>query len=163
MDLNDATAGLKALLLPDGENLDVKALQALMDDYKKAGDAADSEIKATRLTPQDRIDYNTQAVEALEPAQRRRNNRILDAADRAGQIGSREYQNRINAAASGQLQLLNPMLGSLSEQRQADSGDYNTLMDKSFDARDKDREFLQRGQTLNFIKHLVGGGLLLFN
>ena len=37
------------------------------------------------------------------------------------------------------------------------------MMNKTFDARDKDRALMQRGQTLNLIKNLLGGAAILFN
>ena len=54
-------------------------------------------------------------------------------------------------------------IDQLDRQQQGDSADYRYYTDKKFDARDKDRALMQRGQTMNLIKNLLGGAAILFN
>lgn len=163
MDLDQISDSFQKLLFPNGK-FDSEAFKKLAAETMAAeGQQAADVLEAPTRTPEQQIDLNTRATAAQEPFVINSVERQIDAGDRLSQIGTRDYGRRIGAVTDAHKQLLGMGYGSLDRQRETDSADYNTLMNKTFDARDKDRALMQRGQTLNLIKNLLGGAAILFN
>lgn len=163
MDLDQISDSFQKLLFPNGK-FDSEAFKRLAAETMAAeGQQAADVLEAPTRTPEQQIDLNTLAATKQEPLVIRSTERQIDAGDRLSQIGTREYGRRVGAVTDAQKELLGMGYGSLDRQRETDSADYNTLMNKTFDARDKDRALMQRGQTMNLIKNLLGGAAILFN
>lgn len=163
MDLDQVNESFQKLLFPNGK-FDTEAFKKLAAETMAAeSDQANSVLQAETRTPEQQIELSTLAATQQEPLVIRSTERQIDAADRLGGIGTREYRGRIGAVTDAHKELLGMGYGSLDRQRETDSTDYNTLMNKTFDARDKDRALMQRGQTMNLIKNILGGAAILFN
>ena len=163
MDLNQLNDSFKKVLFPDGK-FDTEAFKKLAAETMAAENKqASSVLQAPTRSMEERIDLNTLAAEKQEPLVIRSVERQLDAADRSAGIGTREYKGRIGAVTDANKELLGMGYDAHGRQMETDSADYNTLMNKTFDARDKDRALMQRGQTMNLIKNLLGGAAILFS
>ena len=163
MDLDQISDSFQKLLFPNGK-FDTEAFKNLAaETMASEGQKAADVLEAPTRTPEQQIKLSTLAATEQEPLVVRSTNRQIDAADRLGGIGTREYKGRVGAVTDAHKELLGMGYGSLDRQMDTDSRDYNTLMNKTFDARDKDRALMQRGQTLNLIKNLLGGAAILFN
>lgn len=163
MDLDQISDSFQKLLFPNGK-FDSDAFRKLAaETMATEGQQAADVLEAPTRTPEQQIKLNTLAATEQEPLIIRSNQRVIDAGDQLGKIGTREYKGRVGAVTDAHKELLGMGYGSLDRQRETDSTDYNTLMNKTFDARDKDRALMQRGQTLNLIKNLLGGAAILFN
>ena len=163
MDLDQISDSFQKLLFPNGK-FDSEAFKRLAaETMASEGQQAADVLESPTRTPEEQIKLSTLAATEQEPLVIRSTERQIDAGDRLSQIGTREYKGRIGAVTDAQKELLGMGYGQLDRQMATDSADYNTLMNKTFDARDKDRALMQRGQTLNLIKNLLGGAAILFN
>ena len=163
MDLDQINDSFQKLLFPNGK-FDTEAFKKLAAETMAAeNEQAGAVLQAPTRTPEQQIELSTLAATQQEPLVIRSTERQLDAADRLGGIGTREYKGRIGAVTDAQKELLGMGYDAHGRQMETDSRDYNTLMNKTFDARDKDRALMQRGQTMNLIKNILGGAAILFN
>lgn len=163
MDLDQISDSFQKLLFPNGK-FDSDAFKKLAAETMAAeGQQAADVLEAPTRSMEDQIKLSTRAATAQEPLVIRSVERQIDAGDRLSQIGTRDYGRRIGAVTDAQKELLGMGYDAHGRQLETDSRDYNTLMNKTFDARDKDRALMQRGQTLNLIKNLLGGAAILFN
>ena len=163
MDLDQINDSFQKLLFPNGK-FDTEAFKRLAAETMAAeNEQAGAVLQAPTRTPEQQIQVNTLANQALEPFKESSNQRVIDSADAFGKIGARDYTTKTDAVARAQQALLGMGYDAHGRQMETDSRDYNTLMNKTFDARDKDRALMQRGQTMNLIKNLLGGAAILFN
>lgn len=163
MDLDSANELLKGLLFPNGK-FDPKGYAKLAElETQAERQAADQVLQAETRSPEDYIRLSTKTMAAEEPFIEKSVARQLDVADKTGQYGTRDYKGRVDAVTDAKARLLDMGIGQLDRQQQGDSADYRYYTDKKFDARDKDRALMQRGQTMNLIKNLLGGAAILFN
>tara|TARA_Y100000401_G_scaffold117224_1_gene125206 strand:- start:10486 stop:10977 length:492 start_codon:yes stop_codon:yes gene_type:complete len=163
MDLENANELLKNLLFPGGK-FDPKGYQQLAElGIVSEREAADSVLQAPTKSTADRIRENTEAQAANEPFVIRSNQRKIGAADELERIGTRGFTDQIGAVQAANRENLGMAYGDLKDSRQTMSGDYNKYMDMYFADRDKTRQTQGSKQTLELIKSLALGGLILAN
>ena len=141
----------------------VEALKAFGERYKAADDEATKILESQAMDPRDRLDLEVDTATRMLPVDRAYQDLKVQGTKDINQIGQERYASDVGALTDNSLRILGAGYDDKKDARRTNSADYNTYMDKSFDARDKDRALLQRGQTMNLIKNLLGGAAILFN
>ena len=139
----------------------VEALKAFGERYKAADDEATRVLESQAMSPRERLDLDIETKTRNLPMQQAIDEQTIKNTQAINQIGQGRYASDVGALTDNSLRILGASFDDKKDARRSNSTDYNTYMDKSFDARDKDRALMQRGQTMNLIRSLVGGGLLL--
>lgn len=139
----------------------VEALKAFGERYKAADDEATRVLESQAMSPRERLDLDIETKTRNLPIQQAIDEQTIKNTQAINQIGQGRYASDVGALTDNSLRILGASFDDKKDARRSNSTDYNTYMDKSFDARDKDRALMQRGQTMNLIRSLVGGGLLL--
>ena len=141
----------------------VEALKAFGERYKAADDEATKILESQAMDPREVLDREVDTATRMLPIDRAYQDLEVQGTRDINQIGQERYASDVGALTDNSLRILGAGYDDKKDARRTNSADYNTYMDKSFDARDKDRALLQRGQTLNLIKNILGGAALLFN
>ena len=141
----------------------VEALKAFGERYKAADDAATKILESEAMDPRKALDRDIETRTRQLPIRQAEDEQTIRNTAAINQIGQERYASDVGALTDNSLRILGASFDDKKDARQMNSADYNTYMDKSFDARDKDRALLQRGQTLNLIKNLLGGAALFLN
>tara|TARA_R100000005_G_scaffold95772_1_gene78685 strand:+ start:2007 stop:2483 length:477 start_codon:yes stop_codon:yes gene_type:complete len=141
----------------------VEALKAFGERYKAADDEATKILESAAMNPRERLDLEVDTATRMLPIDRAYQDLKVQGTKDINQIGQERYASDVGALTDNSLRILGAGYDDKKDARRTNSADYNTYMDKSFDARDKDRALLQRGQTMNLIKNILGGAAILFN
>ena len=141
----------------------VEALKAFGERYKAADDEATKVLEAEALNPRDALDLDIETRTRQLPIRQAENAQDIKNVEAINQIGQQRYGSDVGTLTDNTLRILGAGYDDKKDARQTNSADYNTYMNKSFDARDKDRSLLQRGQTLGLIKNILGGAAILFS
>ena len=141
----------------------VEALKAFGERYKAADDEATRILEAQAMSPRDALDLDIETRTRQLPIRQAEDEQTIKNTAAINQIGQSRYKSDVGALTDNSLRILGAGYDDKKDARRTNSADYNTYMDKSFDARDKDRALLQRGQTMNLIKNILGGAAILFS
>ncbi len=141
----------------------VEALKAFGERYKAADDEATKILEAAAMNPREALDRDIETRTRQLPIRQAEDEQTIRNTAAINQIGQERYASDVGALTDNSLRILGAGYDDKKDARRTNSADYNTYMDKSFDARDKDRALLQRGQTMNLIKNILGGAAILFN
>tara|TARA_B100001758_G_scaffold97541_1_gene83419 strand:- start:35287 stop:35763 length:477 start_codon:yes stop_codon:yes gene_type:complete len=141
----------------------VEALKAFGERYKAADDEATKILEASAMAPREVLDREVDTATRMLPIERQYQDLKVQGTKDINQIGQERYASDVGALTDNSLRILGASFDDKKDARQMNSADYNTYMNKSFDARDKDRSLLQRGQTLGLIKNILGGAAILFS
>lgn len=141
----------------------VEALKAFGERYKAADDEATKILEAQALNPRDALDLDIETRTKTLPIRQAEDAQDIKNTAAINQIGQGRYKSDVGTLTDNTLRILGAGFDDKKDARQINSADYNTYMNKSFDARDKDRALLQRGQTLGLIKNILGGAAILFS
>ncbi len=141
----------------------VEALKAFGERYKAADDEATKILEAQALNPREALDLDIETRTRQLPIRQAEDAQDIKNAEAINRIGQGRYSSDVGTLTDNTLRILGASFDDKKDARQMNSADYNTYMNKSFDARDKDRALLQRGQTLGLIKNLLGGAAILFS
>jgi len=141
----------------------VEALKAFGERYKAADDEATRALEAEAMNPREVLDREVDTATRMLPIDRAYQDLEVQGARDVNQIGQERYASDVGTLTDNSLRILGAGYDDKQDARRTNSADYNTYMDKSFDARDKDRALLQRGQTMNLIKNILGGAAILFS
>ena len=141
----------------------VEALKAFGERYNAADDEARKVLEAEAMSPRELLDRDIETRTRTLPIRQAEDAQDIKNTQAINQIGQERYASDVGALTDNSLRILGASFDDKKDARQMNSADYNTYMDKSFDARDKDRALLQRGQTMNLIKNILGGAAILFN
>tara|TARA_A100001234_G_C12526494_1_gene342567 strand:+ start:259 stop:735 length:477 start_codon:yes stop_codon:yes gene_type:complete len=141
----------------------VEALKAFGERYKAADDEATRILEAQALDPREALDLDIEHRTRTLPIRQAEYEQDIKNTEAINRIGQGRYKSDVGTLTDNTLRILGASFDDKKDARQMNSADYNTYMNKSFDARDKDRALLQRGQTLGLIKNLLGGAAILFS
>jgi hypothetical protein len=141
----------------------VEALKAFGERYKAADDEARKILEAEVMSPRERLDLDIETKTKNLPIQQAIDEQTIKNTQAINQIGSDRYASDVGALTDNSLRILGAGYDDKKDARRMNSADYGKYMEGYFGARDKDRALMQRGQTMNLIKNILGGAALLLN
>ena len=140
-----------------------EALKAFGERYKAADDEARKILEAEAMSPRDRLDLDIETRTKNLPIQQAIDEQTIKNTQAINQIGQDRYASDVGALTDNSLRILGAGYDDKKDARRMNSADYGKYMEGYFGARDKDRALMQRGQTMNLIKNLLGGAAILFS
>ena len=141
----------------------VEALKAFGERYKAADDEARKILEASAMSPRERLDLDIETRTRNLPIQKAIDAQTIQNTQAINQIGQDRYASDVGALTDNSLRILGAGYDDKKDARRMNSADYGKYMEGYFGARDKDRALMQRGQTMNLIKNILGGAAILFN
>ena len=140
-----------------------EALKAFGERYKAADDEARKILEGEAMSPRERLDLDIETRTRNLPIQQAIDEQAIKNTQAINQIGQDRYASDVGALTDNSLRILGAGYDDKKDARRINSADYGKYMEGYFGARDKDRALMQRGQTMNLIKNILGGAALLFN
>lgn len=141
----------------------VEALKAFGERYKAADEEATKILEAEAMSPRDRLGLEVDTATQMLPIDRAYQDLKVQGAKDINQIGQERYASDVGTLTDNSLRILGAGYDDKKDARRTNSADYGKYMEGYFGARDKDRALIQRGQTMNLIKNILGGAAILFS
>ena len=141
----------------------VEALKAFGERYKAADEEATKILEAEAMSPREVLDLDIETRTRQLPIQKAYDQATLDNTKAVNQIGADRYASDVGTLTDNSLRILGAGYDDKKDARRMNSADYGKYMEGYFGARDKDRALIQRGQTMNLIKNILGGAAILFS
>jgi len=140
-----------------------EALKAFGERYKAADDQARKILEAEAMSPRERLDLDIETRTRQLPIQQAIDAQTIQNQRDINEIGKDRYASDVGTLTDNSLRILGAGYDDKQDARRMNSADYGKYMEGYFGARDKDRALMQRGQTMNLIKNLLGGAAILFS